>query len=159
MVTVQESSMIMFGGNDEPAYLLTITALSSETTPAKNKRITALTQDFLQDTIEIPPSRGILRFLAVPEESLATCGTTVLGEIESLTMSSGVKRTLSRARFRKPGKDSKTMFPEVSKTFRSRAFMTPSASGEEYDEAHSGVQQPAGPRMRKRKSIMAFFNR
>ncbi|KAL9618240.1 MAG: hypothetical protein Q9160_007010 [Pyrenula sp. 1 TL-2023] len=159
VVTVQESAMIMFGGNDEPAYLLTITALSSEITPIKNKRVTALTQDFLQDTIEIPPSRGIIRFLAVPEESLATCGTTALGEIENLTMSSGPKRTLSRAKFRKPGKDSKTMFPEVSKSFRSRTFITPPASGEDYDEASSGVQQTTGPRLRKRKSIMAFFNR
>ncbi|KAL1302221.1 hypothetical protein AAFC00_002646 [Neodothiora populina] len=36
----------------------------------------------MADVLSVPPERGVLRFVAIPEESLAYNGTTILAEIE-----------------------------------------------------------------------------
>ncbi|OAP64241.1 hypothetical protein AYL99_00213 [Fonsecaea erecta] len=84
MVMVTTDIPILLGGNSEPAYHLTITALASEIAATKNKRSTHLIQDFIHDTLQIPPKRGVVRFDAVTEENLATNGMTALQEIEQL---------------------------------------------------------------------------
>ncbi|OQV11076.1 hypothetical protein CLAIMM_14976 [Cladophialophora immunda] len=84
MAMVTTDIPILLGGNSEPAYHLTITALPSEIAATKNKRSTHLIQDFIHDTLQIPPKRGVVRFDAVSEENLATNGMTALQEIEQL---------------------------------------------------------------------------
>ncbi len=75
---------MLFGGSSEPAYYLMITALASEIAPTKNKRSTALVQGFMQESLDIAPRRGIIRFDSIPEENLATNGMTTMQEIEEV---------------------------------------------------------------------------
>ena len=42
-------------------------------------------QNFMSDSLGVMPDRGLVRFVSVGEEYLATNGTTVLGEIETLS--------------------------------------------------------------------------
>lgn len=88
MVNVEHSACLLVAGSFEPAYILTITALPSQLQPVTNKRNSALIQSFMADILAVPPERGILRFQPIPEENLATNGTTVLGEIERIEKSS-----------------------------------------------------------------------
>ena len=90
------------GGSFDPAYHLTISAVPVLVQSTLNKRNAALTQSFLADILNVPASRGILRFEAVPEENLATNGMTVLAEIDSLSKGSPPQHEgLGRKRTRK----------------------------------------------------------
>lgn len=71
--------------------------------PTTNKRNAALIQSFMADVLSVPPERGVLRFIPIPEENLASNGTTVFGEIERIEKlqaeDSGqnpIKRTFTR---------------------------------------------------------------
>ena len=83
LITLDHSACLLFGGSFDPAYIFTISALSSQVLPTTNKRNATLIQSFLLESLNVPPSRGVLRFMAVPEENLATNGMTVFGMIES----------------------------------------------------------------------------
>lgn len=83
-VSITHSACLLFGGSFEPAYTMTITALPSLVQPTTNKRNAALIQKSMEDVLGVPPQRGLIRFVAVAEENLATNGRTVLGEIEEL---------------------------------------------------------------------------
>lgn len=61
---------------------MTISAVPSLVQATLNKRNAALIQRFFAEELAVPPERGVLKFDAVPEENLATNGTTVLAEIE-----------------------------------------------------------------------------
>ncbi len=116
MAMITTDVQMLLGGNSEPAYHLTITALPSEIAATKNKRSTHLIQDFIQDTLQISPKRGVVRFDAVPEENLATNGVTALQEIEQLERQStdedGMLRALSRQRSRRSKKSGAPAFTE-----------------------------------------------
>ena len=84
MVTLDHSACLIFGGSFEPAYILTITALPAQVQSTTNKRNAALVQGFMCKTLKIPECRGVLRFVAVADENLATRGMSVFGEAESL---------------------------------------------------------------------------
>jgi hypothetical protein len=84
MITVNHSACLLLGGSFEPTYILTITALPVQLQPTTNKRNAALIQQFLSESISVTPDRGILKFLPIPEDSLAMGGTTILGDIERL---------------------------------------------------------------------------
>jgi hypothetical protein len=84
LVQVEHSTCLFFGGSFDPAYIITITALPSQVQPTLNKRNAALIQAFLADELPAPESRGVVKFVSVAEENLATGGVTVLGQIESL---------------------------------------------------------------------------
>lgn len=64
---------------------MTITALPSEIKPVTNKRNAVMIQTFMTDSLAVTPDRGVVRFVPIQEEYLATNGTTVLGEIENLS--------------------------------------------------------------------------
>ncbi|ORY69914.1 Tautomerase/MIF superfamily [Pseudomassariella vexata] len=83
-INVQHSSCIMFGGSFEPAYTLTIFALPCSVQPITNKRNAALIQNHIQEFLGVPPSRGYVRFVATPEDSVACGGKTVAGELDEL---------------------------------------------------------------------------
>ncbi|KAL9116220.1 MAG: hypothetical protein Q9227_000591 [Pyrenula ochraceoflavens] len=160
MVSVQQSTPIIFAGNDEPAYLLTVTALSSEITPTKNKRITALTQDFLSEVIGIPSRRGVIRFVPIAEHDLATNGMTTLGEIEELSRQAVEdSRLFIRSLSKSKGPKSKTSFFDHGKPFGSTTGqLTPPTSRENSSTQKSTIRSATtGSRMRKRKSLLSFF--
>jgi hypothetical protein len=92
---------MLFGGNFDPAYTLTITALGSQLQPVTNKRNAALLGKAMEESLGVAPNRGVIRFLAMPEENLATDGKTIAGEIEELERestenSTNLQRSLSR---------------------------------------------------------------
>ena len=155
---------ILFGGSSEPAYYLTITALASEIAPTKNKRSTALVQGFMQETLDIAPRRGVIRFDSVPEENLATNGMTALQEIEEMERHSSedsrALRSISRNRSRKSKRGYAPAFMERVKTpmphiIRHEKF----SSGEKDGGKLSAVDSFERKRLKRRKSFMAFFGR
>lgn len=84
MITVNHSACLLLGGSFEPTYVLTINALPVQVQPTTNKRNAALIQTFMAESIGVPSDRGIIKFVPIPEDSLATNGMTILGEIERL---------------------------------------------------------------------------
>ncbi|KAK5544562.1 hypothetical protein LTR23_004326 [Exophiala sp. CCFEE 6169] len=169
MVMVTTEVAMLLGGNSEPAYHLTITALPSEIAATKNKRSTHLIQDFMLDTLHIPPKRGVVQFQAVAEENLATNGITTLQEIEQLERQSieedgRFSRAISRQRSRRSKKSSAPAFTErVRAGIPSLRSATPShqqfgtvGAGESKSTEASG---PGRKRVKRRQSILAFFRR
>ena len=73
---------MLFGGTFDPAYVISISALPSHLQPTTNKRNAALIQKHLEEAIGVGPSRGLLKFIPVAEDCLASGGTTVSGEME-----------------------------------------------------------------------------
>jgi hypothetical protein len=104
MITVNHSACLLLGGSFEPTYVLTISALPQQVQPTTNKRNASLIQAFMLESIGVHPERGILKFIPIPEDSLATNGMTMLGEIERMerqqaednSSSSGLKRALTK---------------------------------------------------------------
>ncbi|KAF2657630.1 Tautomerase/MIF [Lophiostoma macrostomum CBS 122681] len=102
MITVNHSACLLLGGSFEPTYVLTISALPQQVQPTTNKRNASLIQAFMFESIGVHPERGVLKFVPIPEDSLATNGVTMLGEIERLERqqaednSSGLKRALTK---------------------------------------------------------------
>ncbi|KAJ4373291.1 hypothetical protein N0V83_003585 [Neocucurbitaria cava] len=84
MITVNHSACLLLGGSFEPTYILTINALPVQVQPTTNKRNAALIQTFMAESIGVSPDRGIIKFVPILEENLATNGMTILGEIEQM---------------------------------------------------------------------------
>lgn len=104
MITVNHSACLLLGGSFEPTYIMTINALPVQLQPTTNKRNAALIQTFMAESIGVMPDRGIVKFLPIPEESLAMNGMTILGEIERLerqhaeeTGTSTIKRAITKS--------------------------------------------------------------
>ncbi|KIW84848.1 hypothetical protein Z517_00236 [Fonsecaea pedrosoi CBS 271.37] len=168
MVMVSTDIPILLSGNSEPAYHLTITALPSEIAATKNKRSTHLIQDFLHDTLHIPPKRGVVRFDAVAEENLATNGLTALQEIEHLERQStdedGMMRALSRQRSRRSKKSAAPTFAERFRvglpSIRSTTPSTQFFNTVETTELKTTLTSGGGlKRVKKRQSILGFFRK
>lgn len=101
LVTVSHSACLLFGGSFDPAYTLTITALPSQVQPVTNKRNAALLQKNMEDALGVSPERGLVKFVAIAEENMATNGRTAAGEIEDLESAEGINRRKSTAINRK----------------------------------------------------------
>ena len=104
-MTISHSACLLFGGSFDPAYTMSITALQCQLQPVTNKRNAALLQKAMEDALGVVPGRGLIRFLPIDEENLATNSKTVAGEIEDLEKVnaediSSVRRTLSRGKNR-----------------------------------------------------------
>ena len=119
-MVVLTSAPMLLGGNAEPAYHITISALAKEIAPTKNKRSTALLQAWILESLHIPVERGVIRFEAIAEENLAFNGKTVLQEIEEMESNpnedDGVLRTISRNGVKVGRKSSVPIFTERGKT-------------------------------------------
>jgi hypothetical protein len=92
---------MLFGGNFDPAYTLTITALTSQLQPVTNKRNATLLAKAMEESLGVVPNRGVVKFLAMSEDNMATDGKTITGEIEELEKenaenSSSLQRSLSK---------------------------------------------------------------
>lgn len=118
MLILDTDVNMLLGANEEPAYYLTITALQSEIAATKNKRSTHLISDFMQDTLEIHPKRGVVRFETVVEENLATNGMTALQEIEQLERQSTDEENTFRAFSRQSRRSKKSSGPVLSEKVR-----------------------------------------
>ncbi|KAH7066678.1 Tautomerase/MIF superfamily [Paraphoma chrysanthemicola] len=102
MITVNHSACLLLGGSFEPTYVLAINALPVQLQPTTNKRNAALIQQFMCESIGVTPDRGIIKFIPIPEESLAMNGMTILGEIERLERqqaeeNGGMKRAMTKS--------------------------------------------------------------
>ncbi|CAK7236730.1 hypothetical protein SCUCBS95973_009707 [Sporothrix curviconia] len=84
VVTLQHGACMCFGGSFAPAYVMTVTALPAQLQPATNKRNAALIQRHMEETLGVPPARGHLQFVAVPEANLAYGGKTAVGHADDL---------------------------------------------------------------------------
>ncbi|KAL1909287.1 hypothetical protein Sste5344_004916 [Sporothrix stenoceras] len=87
VVTLQHGACMCFGGSFAPAYVMAVYGLPSQLQPATNKRNAALIQRHMEETLGVPPARGHLRFVEVPEANLGYGGTTALGHVDELTRS------------------------------------------------------------------------
>lgn len=99
MVTLSHSSCLMIGGTFDPAYILTISAIPEYVQEATNMRNTHFIQRFMTDMLSVSASRGIVRFIAVPESMLGINGMTVRGQI--VESEGGLKRALTNRSYRK----------------------------------------------------------
>ncbi|KAH7406936.1 Tautomerase/MIF superfamily [Phaeosphaeria sp. MPI-PUGE-AT-0046c] len=103
MITVNHSACLLLGGSFEPTYILTVNALPVQLQPTTNKRNAALIQNFMCESIGVTPDRGIIKFVAIQEDSLAMNGMTILGDIERLERQqaeesgTGMKRAITKS--------------------------------------------------------------
>ncbi|KAL4809306.1 Tautomerase/MIF superfamily [Aspergillus unguis] len=103
VVTIQEVRSLRYGTSTEPAYTMKIFALPFLIAPITNLRSTILIQAALQDILHISPARGIILYVPVSEENMATNSTTMMGEIARLERDAhsrqatgGIFKSLSR---------------------------------------------------------------
>ncbi|PGG96279.1 hypothetical protein AJ79_09651 [Helicocarpus griseus UAMH5409] len=111
LLYVEHNCCLMFGSSYEPAYLTTVSALACSVAPLTNLRHTALIQAAINDTLNIPSNRGVIKFECMAEENFATNGATIKDEIEQLERCNsntnnedqhgGVFKTISRSMSRK----------------------------------------------------------
>jgi hypothetical protein len=111
MISISHSSCLLYGGTFDPGYIVTLSAVETYMQSATNKRNTALLQSFLSETLNVPPERGVVRFLPVREDCLGTRGKTVAGEIERVevvdtvvrrNVTTSVRKSMASALKRRP---------------------------------------------------------
>jgi len=164
---------MILGGNSEPAYHLTSTALQSDVAPTKNKRSTYLLQQFMLDTLHISGMRGVVRFEGIAEADLAIGGMTIQQEIEEMEQKhsnedTGILRAISRQGDHKGKKATIPIFTERGKTpVPSSRAITPShlkshlklSSAASEETGSTDYPRPGRKRVKHAKSIMAFFRK
>ncbi|KAJ5126552.1 hypothetical protein N7448_007331 [Penicillium atrosanguineum] len=140
MVTVQQDICVLFGSNNAlSAYLLTIYALPSLIAPVTNVRSTALIQNTFEELLGIPPSLGVIIYIPIPEENLATNGMTIRSEISIIERnedSPSIFKSISRGMSRRLKNRSGQSVP-VSQ---------PSAAATASPSPHTPSESPASPR-------------
>lgn len=83
-ISVNTEHHIMMSTSQDPAYLMTVTALGPEIASMKNLRTTKMVQEFLLDNLQIPINRGVIIFNCIKEEDFSTNGATLEDEIARL---------------------------------------------------------------------------
>jgi hypothetical protein len=159
---------MVIAGSSEPAYCMTITALPPEIAATKNKRSAHLVQSFMQEALQISPQRGVVRYVAIAEENLATNGVTALQEIEQLERQShdeeSVFRSLSRQKSRRskrssipnPTERNKTPLPPTRSNTPS---VLPSETPGTRVSKSTSTSITGKWKMKHRKSIFGLFKR
>jgi len=163
MITITTDAAIMIGGSIEPVYLLTVTALPSEIASVKNMRATMMIQDFLSDSLKVPASKGVVKFLPIREEDLGANGSTVRGDIDKLEAE---EKRIGSLRSRQSNRASKkSALPSMSEDYgdleqsRSDTPMLLPTDSEGGEEKPYGSRSSTGKMMRGRKSIMSFWKK
>jgi len=147
VISLDHSACLIFAGSFAPAYILTITALPSQVQSTTNKRNVALVQGFIAKALNIPATRGVIRFIAVTEDNLGTRGVTVLGEIENMSKPSTKDKT-----------DDKTKSDrKATHRRRTSAGKQPESKNRSHGEAQEksvqvGIQAPPIPEIPTEKS-------
>ncbi|KAL8933602.1 MAG: hypothetical protein Q9211_005689 [Gyalolechia sp. 1 TL-2023] len=170
-ITLRHSECVLFAGSFDSAYTITITALPSQLQPVTNKRNAAMIQTFMSELLGVTPDRGIIRFVGISEEYLATNGNTVQGEIDNLSKDSSEDTTdtkrstpLRRGRSRKSSRPEKLNLQlERSRPVTSDKVASPASRGPPLpdmpremtplDKRAEKVQK-----MGRRKSFLALFS-
>lgn len=172
-ITVSHSACLLFAGTFDSAYILTITALPSAIQPTTNKRNAALLQGFMSDSLGVEPDRGVVRFVGVGEEYLATNGTTVLGEIEAQAKTSDDENrpdtAMGRARSRRSVKPkelnlqgrttSKPGSKVTSPAPRSPALTSPSLPAIPTEKSPLDRKAEKVQKMGRRRSFLSMFGK
>ncbi|KAL5598880.1 hypothetical protein BROUX41_003799 [Berkeleyomyces rouxiae] len=83
-LSLRHGVCMVYGGSMDPAYILTLYAEPSQVSESANRRNTILLQRVVRDTINVPPSRGTIRFVAVPDDCLGYNNTTLQHELNDL---------------------------------------------------------------------------
>ena len=73
---------MLYGGTFEPAYILAITTVESAFAPTMNKRNAYLLQVHMEESLGVPPSRGLVNLIGIPNEQMAASGNTVAAAVE-----------------------------------------------------------------------------
>ncbi|KAM0349344.1 hypothetical protein ACHAPU_003753 [Fusarium lateritium] len=81
VTTLQHGVCMQFGGSSDPSYTIKIEALERDTQTAMNNRNIALLQVHMKQALDIPASRGYVRFVPVAEDCAGWKGNTVAGEV------------------------------------------------------------------------------
>ncbi|KAG8161889.1 hypothetical protein KVR01_008876 [Diaporthe batatas] len=81
-VRLQHSACILFAGTFEPAYTLTLSALAPYIQPSTNQRNAYLLSEHLEEALGVPPPRGLIRFVAMPDENVALNGKTLAQSLD-----------------------------------------------------------------------------
>lgn len=164
-VTLAHSACLLFAGTFDSAYIMTVTALPSQIQPTTNKRNAALIQNFMIDSLGVPPERGVVRFVGIPEEFLATNGMTVLGEIENLrkTSSEGSRTESSRmstirSRSRRTPKPQGLPLEHGTGSKSGAGSFTP-PSNVSTKQSHLNIKTEQAKKMSRRRSFMALFGK
>ena len=170
-ITLSHSACLLLAGTFESAYILTITALPSQIQPTTNKRNAALIQSFMSDAVGVSPSRGVIRFVGIAEEYLATNGTTVLGEIESLNKTSSEESRNEnsrlgtiRSRSRRTAKPKELPLREVSPHANRGIPVTPPLKSPPMpaiptEKSSMDKRAEKVQRMGRRRSFLAMFGK
>lgn len=173
-ITLAHSVCLLYAGTFDSAYILTLTALPSQIQPTTNKRNAALIQNFMADSLGVSPDRGVVRFVGVAEEYLATNGTTVLGEIENLSKISSdesatdahSRSTASRGRNRKKAQHNPTELPlmednrpKTSNKTPSSPFASPAMPPIPSEPSSLDKKAQKVQKMGRRRSFMAMFGK
>ena len=149
---------------------MTITALPSQIQPVTNKRNAVMIQTYMSDLLGVTPDRGIIRFLGIPEDYLATNGNTVQGEIDNLSKDSSedttdTKRsnTLRRGRSRKSSKPEKLNLqarsrPGTSDKIPSPALQSPPVPDMPREMSPMDKKAEKVQKMGRRRSFLAMFS-
>ncbi|KAF2197715.1 Tautomerase/MIF [Delitschia confertaspora ATCC 74209] len=167
MITVNHSACLLLAGSFEPTYILTLTALPVHVQATTNKRNASLLQTFLSETLGVHPERGIIKFMAIPEDNFATNGNTILGEIERLEREqvdesgNALKRALTKSSRRSAvkSKSSIQLSRGNSKADNSLSASpplpspSPFDSGVSMDEKYRQLQSSSKPAIKKDTSI------
>ncbi|KAJ5712057.1 hypothetical protein N7488_006213 [Penicillium malachiteum] len=115
LLTLQQEAGVFFGNTTELSYLLKVYALPPLIAPVTNLRHTTLIQSAIQDLLHIPMDRGVIIYLPVPEDNLATNGSTARGEIVRIE--------------RDEQADSPNLFKTISRSMSRRLKSTSSSGG------------------------------
>jgi len=171
VLTLNHSACLIYGGTFDPAYILTITALPPYVQATTNKRNATLMQAFLAQILKVPEQRGIIRFVAVPEDNYATGGMTMTSEVEHLSKA-GVKDPVHGSRQSEqkaePRKHSRTTKDAASRSRDPRKAQTHSTGAprqtfsphpSQVESSPSDGQAEKAQKLGTRKSILQLLGR
>ncbi|KAJ5673636.1 Tautomerase [Penicillium longicatenatum] len=170
MLATQQNTGVFFGSTTELSYLLKIYALPSSIAPFTNLRNTNLIQAAMHDLLHIPKDQGVIVFLPVSEDNLATNGSTARGEIARLERndqeeSPGLFKTISRSMSRRLKTNSGQSVPISFTSTVEASTISPSMQSEVrhspvvVDDAVVSPEERGRSSLRKRTSLRDLIRR
>jgi hypothetical protein len=93
-ISLTHSVCLYFGANFEPAYIVTISTVQSQMLPATNQRNTFVIQQYFHKSLKVSPERGLVKYIAIPEENFGTRGVTLSAEIDQLQKNMDDRHTI-----------------------------------------------------------------
>lgn len=127
-------------------------------------------QNYISDLLGVNPDRGIVRFIGIAEEYLATNGMTMQGEIDNLGKESSEEstenkrsNTLRRGRSRKASKPEKLNLQERSRSgtrdnLSSPALRSPPLPAIPREMSPMDKKAEKVQKMGRRRSFLAMFS-